>query len=626
MQINFNKIKIHNFLSIGNAEIELDDKGIVSVIGINNNVSDKAKSNGSGKSSIFNAICWSLTGETTSGISTNVVNNHSNDGCYVELDFNVNKDNFRIIRSRESKQYGTNLKIYINNEDKSGKGIRESSALLENYLPDLTGEMIGSVIILGQGLPQRFSNNTPAGRKSVLEKLSKSDYMIEDIKSRIDDRKKKLDIELRRCEDNILKTETNIKGIENSYNNLVNKLNNLGDIDNFVNEIKGLEKIIDNLQEQRDNLQQIIDELDHKVEETNSNLFTLQDKLNGETTTLESEKNNNTKELNERKVDLLQLESVIKNKLKEIDSIKDICPTCHQKIIGVHKPDNTKLLEQKKELESELKEIDTNLKEFDNIFNEKKKQIDNNFKKQKETLLNLVQTLKSNLKEARSNFNKVNNNILDNTNKKNQLQTAVNNYYNLKEQYENEINENISQKEELSNKLVLYNREEKDTNNRLDIISKMSNIVKRDFRGILLQGVIDYINNKVKEYSIEAFDNDLIMFNLNGNNIDIIYDNKPYENLSGGEKQKVDILIQLALKEMLQQHLNIRTNILVLDEIFDNLDITGCQNIIKLINNKIKDVSSIFIISHHASELELSADNTLVVEKGKDGISKIIKV
>ena len=67
MIINFNSIKLHNFLSFGDAEITLKDAGFVLVSGVNNNSSDLARSNGSGKSSIWEGISWALTGETIRG-------------------------------------------------------------------------------------------------------------------------------------------------------------------------------------------------------------------------------------------------------------------------------------------------------------------------------------------------------------------------------------------------------------------------------------------------------------------------------------------------------------------------------------------------------------------------------
>ena len=63
--------------------------------------------------------------------------------------------------------------------------------------------------------------------------------------------------------------------------------------------------------------------------------------------------------------------------------------------------------------------------------------------------------------------------------------------------------------------------------NKLDIeidkaiITKMETALKRDFRGYLLTGIIDYINMKAKQYSLEVFGTDKISFELNGNNISI---------------------------------------------------------------------------------------------------------
>ena len=95
-----------------------------------------------------------------------------------------------------------------------------------------------------------------------------------------------------------------------------------------------------------------------------------------------------------------------------------------------------------------------------------------------------------------------------------------------------------------------------------------------------------------------------------------------YENLSGGEKQKIDIIIQLALRDILSKQLNIHTNLLICDEIYDNMDSISCQKITNLIST-LTDISSIFIISHHAQDLEITYDSQLLVEKDENGISSI---
>ena len=196
MNICFQKVTLHNFLSFGDAEVDLNDSSYTLVSGINNCKLDLAKSNGSGKSSLWESIIWVLTGDTIRG-TKDVVNRYGKDGTYVELTFKIDKNDYKIIRYKDYSNIGTNLKLYINNEDKSGKGIRDTEKLLEQYLPDINSSLLGSVIILGQGLPQRFTNNTPSGRKEVLEKLSKSDFMIEDIKSKLSNRKQYLNDELR---------------------------------------------------------------------------------------------------------------------------------------------------------------------------------------------------------------------------------------------------------------------------------------------------------------------------------------------------------------------------------------------------------------------------------------------
>ena len=118
------------------------------------------------------------------------------------------------------------------------------------------------------------------------------------------------------------------------------------------------------------------------------------------------------------------------------------------------------------------------------------------------------------------------------------------------------------------------------------------------------------------------FNTDKINFSLNGNNIDISYCDKQYENLSGGEKQTVDLIVQFSIRDMLCKFLNFSCNILVVDEIFDNLDSIGCQRVINLISTELSDISSIFVITHRG-DLEIPYDHELIVEKNEKGISTL---
>ena len=73
---------------------------------------------------------------------------------------------------------------------------------------------------------------------------------------------------------------------------------------------------------------------------------------------------------------------------------------------------------------------------------------------------------------------------------------------------------------------------------------------------------------------------------------------------------------------MLSRYLDFSSNILVLDEIFDNLDEVGCQKVLNLISNKLVDIESIFIITHH-TDISIPYDNELVIVKGKDNIGRV---
>ena len=97
-----------------------------------------------------------------------------------------------------------------------------------------------------------------------------------------------------------------------------------------------------------------------------------------------------------------------------------------------------------------------------------------------------------------------------------------------------------------------------------------------------------------------------------------------FDNLSGGEKQRVDLILQFAIRKMLTAYLNTSSNMLVLDEITDFLDKQSCKAVMKLIEKELATIESVFVVSHHAAELELPVDSELKINKTEDGISEII--
>ena len=120
--LKFKKIILHNFGSYGHAEVELENKGICLVSGRNNYKKDNALSNGSGKSFLWSGICFALTGETISGLKSNLKNIFTDENLsYVTLDFDDNTDNYVITRYIAPK---SDLKIIKNDIVNNAFGLR----------------------------------------------------------------------------------------------------------------------------------------------------------------------------------------------------------------------------------------------------------------------------------------------------------------------------------------------------------------------------------------------------------------------------------------------------------------------------------------------------------------------
>ena len=622
MKINFIDLKIHNFMSFKDTYISFTEAGYNLITGINNNPRDNAKSNGSGKSSIWNALTYCLTGETVNGISKNLVNIHSpSEDMSVELNFKVNDSLFKLIRSKTDK--GADLKLYVNNEDKSGKGIRDTEKILNDYLPDLTSSLIGSVIILGQGLPKRFSDNTPSGRKEILEKLSKSDFMIEDIKTKISNRKSTLNTQIRDLDNNILKDNSTKRAYEVQVSSYKDKLVNLGSEDQFDKNINEYQEKLNQLKPLIDNYKESLNSISLNLSEENSSLISLSESFNSKSQSLRDEYNSKSQNLTQLNYNLKSEINALNREINNLESIRDICPTCGQKIPNVVKPDTSSLRGEKSSKEYEQVRVENQLKDLEKDYTSKLDLFTRELKEVKNSKENNIKKLNEDKKVLDLKLNSTQDDYLKYNSKLQEYLNYKNNYKDRVEEYGQNIFK-LTQLIDQLDKNILYNNSLRDNlNNHLTIVNDINTLANRDFRGFLLSNIINFINTRVKDYGKDVFDAP-IEFLLEGNNINILYDNRPIENLSGGEKQKVDLIIQFTLRDMLCQFMSFSSNILVIDEAFDYLDSVGAQKILDMISNKLKDVESIYIISHHSEELSIPYDNEITVVKDENGISSII--
>jgi DNA repair exonuclease SbcCD ATPase subunit len=618
--IQFKKIIVHNFGSYGHVELDLQNRGFCLVSGQNNCIKDNALSNGSGKSAIFNAICYALTGETASGVRTNIKNvNVDEPDCWAQLDFQYGKDTYSICRIATPK---TDLKISKNGADLSGKGIRESEKKLQEILPELNKDLITSTIILSQGLPNRFSSFSPSGRKDLLEKLTKSDFMIEDLKARIANRQQELNTKVREFEDSLLANRTQLNGHASTLERLKSNINDQQRPD-FDNLITQLSDKISQLEQQATQYSEQIFDSERHLESLNAQLLTVtNEKSKVSNEELSSYNSASVKFLN-TKANLEAKISSLEREIAKLQAITDICPTCGQHLPDVHKPDTSEQEATLRDLWAALKETLSDIQKCNDRHKEYQSQIEEAFKADLDNLNGIVSDTKKTLQAAKIEQAKINTSLELEKNSYNKLIYDKQNWDNFIQRQQQEISSLETEVARLTNLISITSLAKEDLDQRISIVKKMDQLTKRDFRGYLLVNIINYIDNKAKDFCQTVFGTKDLSLEINGNALDITYCGKAFDGLSGGEKQKVDLILQLAIRDLLNSYLGLSANILVLDEITDFLDKKSCQAVTQLLEKELNTIESVFIISHRASDLGLAVDTEVHIIKNENGISEI---
>ena len=620
--LNFKKVILHNFGSYGHAEVDLENKGICLVSGRNNYKKDNALSNGSGKSFLWSGICYALTGETISGLKSNLknINAEEDAASYVTVEFLSDADSYTITRHIAPK---SDLKISKNDVDISGKGLRESEKKLGEVLPDLTKDLIASTIIIGQGMPNKFSSFSPSGRKDLLEKLTKSDFMVEDIRQRVTTRLTDLQRQVRDCEDNLLIHRTQNKTIENTLKVKEAELEKAVQPD-FTALLDGLSKSIAEAKQQYEVASVAVMEKEKDYADANTELLKLLETSNAEAA---EEKEAYETAFRAKVTERAQKEAEAKTLTRTIAELKaviDTCPTCGQKLPGAVKPDTTAQEAVLAQLTAEIETINKKVSEINVKHHDYQLQIKTKYEATISGLklqLSRLDTEKGNLqREAQALATR----CAEYTEKYNKIIYDRENWDKYYARLQAEIAGLQEEQSKINSLILLLEANKQDIAEHLAVVKKMETLTKRDFRGYLLENIIKYIDQVAKDYCDIVFKTRDLEVYLDGNALDISYCGKMFDNLSGGEKQRVDLILQFAIRNMLNAYLNTSSNILVLDEITDFLDKQSCKAIMTLIEKELATIESVFVVSHHAAELELPIDSEIKVVKNEDGISEIV--
>ena len=623
MNLEFRKVRIRHFLSFGEAEVDLRDRGFCLIRGKNLDPRDAAKSNGSGKSAIFNAVSWALTGATLQGLRSNVANIAFGDGCRVSLEFAADGRLYRVTRGKDDPEIGTSLRIEVDGEDKSGKGLRESQAVLDALLPDLTPELLGSVIMLGQGMPMRLTANTPAGRKEVLEHLSKSDYMIQDLKDRIAARASALSDAKRMNDDASLVNSTKAEANSKALADKEGELKALEGASDPAERVKMAEGVDARLRANLGEASEAKASLEAEAREAEGALRALLGKRAEALQSIVEQHAEAKAEYAKEEASLSERVLSLGAEIRKIESIRDVCPTCGQRIPNVVKPDASPIRAEKAKAEGALRALREEIDEDGKAYSEAKEGIAAKYGGEISDAEAKAEALSAKVRSAEELISKTRDGIEANSAEMERARADLANREASIASAKAEIERLRKEGESLAAEAGRLADEASDIGERASVVSRLSTMAKRDFRGILLGGVIQYMGLKAREFSSAIFGTGDLSFELDGNEVTVSYAGKGYENLSGGERQRVDLILQFALRDMLSHYLGFSTNVLVLDEIADALDSESCRRVMGFISSALTDVGSVFVISHHADELDLPIDGELEVIKDGNGVSRI---
>jgi len=105
-------VMIKDFLSFKEAHFQFPRSGLVLLSGWNE---DQQRSNGAGKSSLFNALCWCIYGELPKEIKVEELIRRGEKSCAVAVRFEVDGIRYGVVRKRPS-----GLEITINGEKQKG--------------------------------------------------------------------------------------------------------------------------------------------------------------------------------------------------------------------------------------------------------------------------------------------------------------------------------------------------------------------------------------------------------------------------------------------------------------------------------------------------------------------------
>ena len=171
--IQIKNLTVRNFMSVGNATqaVNFDRNDLTLVLGENLDLGGDGSRNGTGKTTMINALSYALYGNALSNIrKDNLVNKTNGKGMLVSLDFSVGGKEYKIERGRKPNV----LRFYVDNEEKGAQDdaqgdSRETQDAIERVL-NLSHDMFKHVLALNT-YTEPFLSLKANDQRTIIEQL-----------------------------------------------------------------------------------------------------------------------------------------------------------------------------------------------------------------------------------------------------------------------------------------------------------------------------------------------------------------------------------------------------------------------------------------------------------------------
>jgi DNA repair exonuclease SbcCD ATPase subunit len=569
--ITFRYVRWKNLLSTGNyfTEIKLNNNTNTLVVG----------ENGSGKSTMLDALCFGLFGKAFRNVNKpNLLNSINGKDCVIEVEFDNNNKSYKIIRGIKPNKFEIYCDGELVNQDAAARDYQE---YLEKFILKLNYKSFTQIVILGSASFVPFMQLSASDRRAIIEDLldiqifSTMNGLLRD---RLTNNKdvmvqKKNEIELTQQRYDL--QDKHIKGL---------KQNNEDKVTEYVSEIHGNTGAIQTLHGEIANLSSQV--------ETHQNLVAektlVEDKVK-KITKLES-----------------QIESNLSKFRKDISFFahNDDCPTCRQAIASEFKETELQTLQSKaQECEHGLTQLEVKLLE-------------------EQTKLNEITEIQRRIQSLQIEIATKNTSIIE-----------TNKYIAKLEKLIEELKTNKASTEKEEQELELLKstltalkdslRTLLDEKSYYEVASGL--LKDTGIKTKIIKQYLPIINKLVNKYlaSLDFFVN----FNLDESFKETIKsrhrDDFTYNNFSEGEKQRIDMALMLTWRAVAKLKNSSNTNLLILDEVFDSsLDTNGTEELMKILH--MLEGVNLFVISHKGDILVDKFANVVRFEK-VNNFSRIMK-